>query len=85
MLVPGLVIFFPVVRGSGTVRVCSEFVEFGSSLVRVVWHGVSLGSRCTLEAFHCPRCPIRDTRPTAVFMACDKKRRPKRKVSFSRY
>jgi hypothetical protein len=37
MLVSGLVIFFPVVRGGSTVRVCGEFVEFGSSLVRVVW------------------------------------------------
>jgi hypothetical protein len=38
MLVSGLVITFPVVRGGSTVRVCGEFVEFGSSLVRVVWH-----------------------------------------------
>ncbi len=41
MLVPGLVIFFPVVRGGRTVRVCREFVELGGSLVRIVWHGVS--------------------------------------------
>ena len=40
MLVSGLVIFFPVVYGGGTVRVCGEFVEFGSSLVRVLWHSV---------------------------------------------
>jgi hypothetical protein len=40
MLVPGLVIFFPVVCGGGTVRVRGEFVEFGSSLVRVIWHSV---------------------------------------------
>jgi hypothetical protein len=33
MLVSGLVIFFPVVYRSGAVRVCGEFVEFGSSLV----------------------------------------------------
>ena len=38
MLVCGLVIFFPVVRGGSTVGVCGEFVEFGSSLVRVIWH-----------------------------------------------
>ena len=38
MLVSGLVIFFPVVRGGSTVRVCGEFVEFRSSLVRVIWH-----------------------------------------------
>jgi hypothetical protein len=40
MLVSGLVIFFPVVYGGGTVRVASEFVEFGSSLVRVIWHSI---------------------------------------------
>jgi len=40
MLVSGLVIFFAVVRGGSTVGVCGEFVVFGSSLVRVVWHGV---------------------------------------------
>ena len=44
MLLSGLVVFFPVVCGSGTVRVCGEFVEFSSSLVRVTWHGVSLVS-----------------------------------------
>ena len=33
MLVSGLVIFFSVVHGGSTVRVCGEFVEFGSSLV----------------------------------------------------
>jgi hypothetical protein len=40
MLVSGLVIFFPVVGGGCTVRVCSQFVEFGSSLVRIVWQSV---------------------------------------------
>ena len=44
MFVPGLVIFFPMVRGGSTVRVCGEFVEFGSSLVGVIWHDVSLDS-----------------------------------------
>jgi hypothetical protein len=39
MLVSGLVIFFSVVRGGSTMRVCGEFVEIGSSLVRVIWHG----------------------------------------------
>jgi hypothetical protein len=38
MLVSGLMIFFPMVRGGGTVCVCGEFVEIGSSLVRVIWH-----------------------------------------------
>jgi hypothetical protein len=41
MLVSSLMIFFPVVRGGDTVRVCSQFVQFGSSLVRVIWHCVS--------------------------------------------
>ncbi len=65
LLVPGQVIFFTVVSGGGAVRVCGELVEFGSSLVRVIWHGVSLGFRCILDSFHFPRCPIRDTRPRA--------------------
>jgi hypothetical protein len=39
--VSGQVILFTMVRGGGTVSVCGEFVEFGSSLVRVVWHDVS--------------------------------------------
>jgi hypothetical protein len=37
----GLVIFFPVVRSGSTVRLCGEFVEFGSFFVRVNWHSVS--------------------------------------------
>jgi hypothetical protein len=41
MFVSGLVISFPVVRGGRTVRVCGEFVELGSSLVRVIRHSVS--------------------------------------------
>ena len=41
MLVSALVIFFPVVRGGSTVRVCSQFVELGSSLVRVIWHSAT--------------------------------------------
>jgi hypothetical protein len=40
MLVSGLMIFFPVVRGGSTVRMGGEFVEFRSSLVRVIWHSV---------------------------------------------
>ena len=46
-LVPGQVIFFPVVRGGYTVRVCGEVMKFGGSLVRVIWHSV----------FH-PHCPL---------------------------
>ena len=41
-LVPGQVILFTMVCGVGTVCVCGEFVEFGSSLVGVVWHVVFL-------------------------------------------
>jgi hypothetical protein len=41
MLVSGLVIFFPVVRGGSTVCVCGEFVKLGSPLVRLIWHRVS--------------------------------------------
>ena len=45
MFFPGLVILLPVVHSCSAVRVCGEFVEFGSPLVRVIWHRVSL-SRC---------------------------------------
>jgi len=41
MLVSGLVIFFPVVRGGSKVRVCGKFVVFGSFMVRVNWHSAS--------------------------------------------
>ena len=51
-LVSGLVIFFPVVRGGSTVRACGEFVELGSSLVRLIWHSVSHpGARSNLQKF----------------------------------
>ena len=42
VLMSGQVIFFAVMRGSSTVCVCGEFVEFRGSLVRVIWHGVPL-------------------------------------------
>ena len=41
MLVSGLVVFFSVVRGGSTVRVCGKFVVFRSSMVRVNWHSAS--------------------------------------------
>ena len=41
LLVPGLVIFFSVMRGGSPVRVRCEFVELRSSLMRVIWHGAS--------------------------------------------
>jgi len=42
-----LVIFFAVVRRSDAVCMRGEFVEFSSSLMRIIWHSVS----------H-PRCPV---------------------------
>ena len=51
-LMSGLVIFFPVVRGGSTVRACGEFVVFGSSLVRLIWHSVSHpDARSNLQKF----------------------------------
>jgi hypothetical protein len=62
MLVSGLVIFFSMVCGGSTVRVCGEFMEFGSSLVRVIWHSLSiLGFHSTLESFYFAGYPITDT------------------------
>lgn len=40
MLMSSLVIFFAVVRRRNAVCVCGEFVEFGGSLMRVIWHSV---------------------------------------------
>jgi hypothetical protein len=45
MFMPRLMIFFPVMRGGRTVRVRGEFVELGSSLVRVIWHTASYPRR----------------------------------------
>ena len=53
MLVSGQVIFFPVVRGGSTVRVCGEFVVLGSSSVRVIWQSVS-SSRGTTPSWNYP-------------------------------
>jgi len=53
MLVSGLVIFLPVVRSGSTVRVCGEFVELSSSLVRVIRHSVS-NSRGTTPFWNYP-------------------------------
>jgi hypothetical protein len=41
MLVASLVILFLVVRGGRAVGVSGEFMEFGGSLMRIVWHGSS--------------------------------------------
>jgi hypothetical protein len=69
MLVSGLVILFLVVRGSSSVRVCGEFMEFGSSLVRVIWHSVSipfspfhLETYATFKLFNCEQSRHRQRR-----------------------
>jgi hypothetical protein len=41
-LVSRLVILFSVVRGGSTVGVGGKFMEFSSSLMRVIWHGVPI-------------------------------------------
>ena len=62
MLMSGLVIFFSMVCCGSAVRVCGKFMEFGSSLVRVIWHRLSiLGFRSTLESFYFAGYPITDT------------------------
>jgi len=65
MLVSRLVVFFPVLCCGGTVRMCSQFVEFGSSLVRLVWHSVPYPRfRLHLRLFLLfPHCPIVNTLP----------------------
>jgi hypothetical protein len=69
MFVPGLVIFFSVVRGGRTVRVRREFVELSGSLVRVVWHNVSHpGGHSILEPFHFPSCSLMNTRAAGAFL-----------------
>jgi hypothetical protein len=47
MLVPCLVVFFPVVSSSCPVCVRRELVEFSCSLVRVIWHVGLLSMFCT--------------------------------------
>lgn len=67
MLMPTLVIFFPVVCGRSTMRVCGQFVEFGSSLMRVIWHSFPyLDVPRILESFHFSSCPILNTRAVAT-------------------
>jgi hypothetical protein len=62
-LMSGLVIFFPEVRGGSTVRVCGEFVIFGSFLGRLIWHNFPYASiRFSLESFLFPNCSIKSTR-----------------------
>ena len=66
MLLPGLVVFFPVVCGSRTVRMCCEFVELCGSLVRVIWHAHFLSVGCILEPFHFLIRPLVDTYAVAT-------------------
>lgn len=40
MFLRRLMILFPMVRGSGTVRVRGKLVELGSPLMRFVWHSI---------------------------------------------
>jgi hypothetical protein len=62
-LVSSLVIFFQVARRGSSVRVGSEFMLFGTFLVRLIWHNVSYpSSRFSLESFHFPNCSIMSTR-----------------------
>ena len=42
MLMSGQMIFLAVMRGRSAMRVGGEFMEFCSSLVRVIWHSVSI-------------------------------------------
>lgn len=37
-LVPSQVVSLPMRRGGGKMRVLCELMEFGSSLMRVIWH-----------------------------------------------
>ena len=56
MLASGLVIFFPVVRCGDSVRVRGELVEFGSPLVRVIWHSTPvLTSLLRLQPSRAPK------------------------------
>jgi hypothetical protein len=67
--VPRLVIFFPVVGSGSAVRVRRELVEFGGSLVRIVWHAGLPSISCTLSKKvvpfrrflpgQCPELPVK--------------------------
>lgn len=53
MLLPGLMIFFSMMRRGSAVRVGGEFMEFSSSLVRIVWHGIFLFRQIEHTFIHC--------------------------------
>jgi hypothetical protein len=68
MFVTRQVIFFPMVHSSSTVSMGREFVELGSSLVRIVWHTRSyliLTRRLTADILR--NCPIVNTRDANRF------------------
>jgi hypothetical protein len=66
MLVAGQMIFFAVVCGGSAVRVGSLFVEFSSSLVRVIWHGVpAFGGKFSVCAATREYCAMLDSRAKA--------------------
>lgn len=50
MLVPGLMVFLPVVHGSRPVCVSSEVVELRSSLMGIFWHILVLRSSARVVA-----------------------------------
>src|SRR5579859_945935 len=67
VLVSRQVIFFPVMRCGCAVRVRRKLVEFGSALVRFIWHGqllsISRASRGTIRCAalcrgRCPEMPV---------------------------
>jgi hypothetical protein len=68
ILVSGLVIFFPMVRGGGTVRVRGQFVEFSNSLVRIVWHSVLILAAIS-EVSRVPHCAITDSSALRQFLS----------------
>ena len=63
MLVSGLVVFFPVMRGGSAVRVRGLFVKFGCSYMRITRHSAPiLGGHSNLVPSHFLNCPIMDNR-----------------------
>jgi hypothetical protein len=85
MLVSGLVILFTVVCGGGTVRVCGEFVEFGRSLVRLIWHGVSLGVQLHLRIIPFSTLSHKGHSPHGRVYGMRQETPTKAKAPFSRY
>jgi hypothetical protein len=85
MLVSGLVILFTVACGGSTVRVCGEFVEFRRSLVRVVWHNLSLGVQLHLRIIPFSTLSHKGHSPHGRVYGMRQETPTKAKASFSRY